>query len=453
MKKLFILFALILLLTPSAHATRKVLSWPANTPINVCVPSDANTDCGGGTGSSQWSDNAPNIYFSTGNVGLGSATPSQKLEVIGTVKAIQFIGDGSALTGIVTDSGWTHAGTVVYMSTSTNNVGIGTSVPLSRLSLVGAGTTSATNSLMIRDSLLNAKVTITDAGNVGVGSSAPEGALVVSGTGTNYYSTNVGIGTSTPNGALVVFGGNVGFGSTNPGSTLEVVGGGATSATSSVHVRDSALASKFIVNDAGNVGVGSSVPRQKVEVTGSVIVSANVGIGNTAPTQALVVTGAGTFSTNVGIGTTAVGSRLVVYGGNVGIGTTAPRQVLEVVGNIYNSGNIGVGTSAPLARLVVADGHLAFSQATPPVATTCGTSPTIVAKSTDSSGEVTCGTGSTKDCLITFNSAFNTAPHCVIQPEEAVGTFHYHSTTTTLTVTTQNNCDGADIDWICIDTQ
>lgn len=52
------------------------------------------------------------LQDTTGNVGLGTTVPAQKLDVVGTVKATAFSGDGSALTGIA----GTPAGAVVFFN-------------------------------------------------------------------------------------------------------------------------------------------------------------------------------------------------------------------------------------------------------------------------------------------------------------------------------------------------
>lgn len=75
-----------------------------------------------------------------GNVGIGTASPTEKLEVVGTVKATKFIGDGSMLTGIngggEPDSDWIIDGSNMYSGIS-GNVGIGIKRPGSKLEVNG----------------------------------------------------------------------------------------------------------------------------------------------------------------------------------------------------------------------------------------------------------------------------------------------------------------------------
>lgn len=49
---------------------------------------------------------------------------------------------------------------------------------------------------------------------------------------------------------------------------------------------------------------------------------------------------------------------------------------------------------------------------TAPALTSCGTSPSITGN--DMAGTVTMGTGTPTGCVITFNSAKSSAPHCVV---------------------------------------
>ena len=71
-----------------------------------------------------------------GNVGIGTTAPGYKLTVNGNFYATTLYGDGSNLTGIGA-GGWTDGGTSVYLGTSTDNVGIGTTNPVEKLEVAG----------------------------------------------------------------------------------------------------------------------------------------------------------------------------------------------------------------------------------------------------------------------------------------------------------------------------
>lgn len=70
------------------------------------------------------------------------------------------------------------------------------------------------------------------------------------------------------------------------------------------------------------------------------------------------------------------------------------------------------GTLLSFGHSASAPAHLASAQTTAPALTSCGTSPAITG--TDTAGTVTMGTGTPTGCVITFNVAYTTAPHCVV---------------------------------------
>jgi hypothetical protein len=345
-------------------------------------------------------------YFGNGNIGVGSSAPSQKIDVLGTVKATAFIGDGSGITGITSAGGWTQAGTNVYMTRSTDNVGIGSSVPRAKLEVAGNVYVSS--------------------GNIGIGTSVPQASLTVGSTGQFQVSPTGVLSLTT---ALTV--GNGGSGATTLTGVLK---GNAASAftamtgTPGYGTRWSdanTLGSALIYDNGVNVGIGSTVPQAKLDIEGSAYFgNGNIGVGSAVPSQKVDVVGtvkatafigdgsgitgiSGSVSglnigyiskaqtstvindsliyqstgNNIGIGTSTPDGKLVVYGGNVGVGSTSPTQAIDVIGtvkatafigdgsgltgvggwsrvgsNVYvanSSDNVGIGSSAPAVKFGV----------------------------------------------------------------------------------------------------
>lgn len=105
-----------------------------NAAGGFCIAGDCKTawsQVGGGT--SQWTTASPNIYYNTGNVGVGTATPGYKLDVAGTVNATGVSINGSPISA----SQWTTNGSNINYASG--NVGIGTDTPATKLHVMGDG--------------------------------------------------------------------------------------------------------------------------------------------------------------------------------------------------------------------------------------------------------------------------------------------------------------------------
>lgn len=80
-----------------------------------------------------------------------------------------------------------------------------------------------------------------------------------------------------------------------------------------------------------------------------------------------------------------------------------------------------------------------------PVLTTCGTTPTIVGN--DTVGKLTTG-GTATTCTITFTTAYNVAPACIIQPQG--GTVYPTFTTSTTAITITVDVAATVYNYICL---
>jgi hypothetical protein len=315
--------------------------------------------------------------------------------------------------------GWTDGGSAVYLTTTSDKVGIGTSSPAVKLHVVGDGVNAA--AFM--------------SGNVGIGTTAPnaqlhvasdaqiDGGLSVGFAGdgqddrlyvgdANYYFD---LGNAIAGSALIGFDSNDYLEYNRAGNRYSFFVGGTemtridSSALYANVIRDVSGGNDILQDDAGNVGIGTTAPGAKLHVAGNgttsaVFSSGNVGIGTTSPGNTLdvvggikvtgltsgsgsalcldgsnniitCVTGAGGLSGSGAVNQLAffdtansVTSDSNLYWNNTtkqfGIGTTAPTVRLQVQGDgtysgVFMGGNVGIGTTAPGYQLhVVGNGYI-----------------------------------------------------------------------------------------------
>ena len=212
-------------------------------------------------GSSQWLNNGSNIYFSTGNVGVGTSNPSYKLDVNagattnGNLMMSNTVGGGVIVFQDIHHSIWGRRGyngntdtiqfreygqvefwtggligsqTQRMIITSTGDVGIGTGSPTAKLNV--SGTTDLFGNVRVGGSSSSTAFNI-DLGTTGAGGSR---AGYLYGDGTTMYLTNqqnggINFGTNnTWDRMVVTAAGDVGVGTASPGYKLDVNGSFAT---------------------------------------------------------------------------------------------------------------------------------------------------------------------------------------------------------------------------------
>jgi hypothetical protein len=277
-----------------------------------------------GTPDADWTISGNHMYSAVpGSVGIGTSSPENKLHIAGDVKATTYYGDGSHLTGIsgTTDNDWTINGDDIYHETG--NVGIGTASPTAPLTIQTIPGTdvefssSGSNADMVASGQFNigtsgiqnlhlmtgylTRMCVTGTGQVGIGTTSPTQQLDVNGAinATTYYgdgSNLTGI-SSTPDGDWTISGdhvyhetGNVGIGTTDPIlGRLEAVGftcpgvygasnnyagvlGSSSNAQGVLGVSTSGHAGYFLgdVYVYGKTGIGVETPAAKLDVNGDI---------------------------------------------------------------------------------------------------------------------------------------------------------------------------------------
>jgi hypothetical protein len=243
-------------------------------------------------GASAWSLNGSVVYYTDGNVGIGTTNPSQKLHVDGTILS-SGVSTTDATIGTLTTTTLLTTNVSTTNATASNLVGTAATI----------GTLTTTTLLTTNVSTTNVSTTNATASNL-VGTAATIGSII----GTTLLTTNV----STTNV------------STTNATASNLVGTAATIGTLTATTLGATIIS------AGSLHIGGTLT--VVNITSTNVLNTNISASNIFSTNA-------TISNLVANGDSNTMGSIITTGGNVGIGVN-PSFRLHVSGDIFATGNV-----------------------------------------------------------------------------------------------------------------
>ena len=207
------------------------------------------------------------VVNNLGNLGIGTTNPTSKLTVVGNVlvsgvvTATSFSGDGSQLTGIVAGA------SAISISTNTTNQSQFIPYATSTGSVAGFGVTTgglvfnpSTTRLGIGTINARANLDVTDSILISTGVAQTAGFLIKS-----YTQSNGAISFEDVN-------------NTNPRFSID------RDTSYLFKINDTGFATKLIVANSGNLGVGTTNPTSKLHIIGDALITgiSTVGLGDTS---------------------------------------------------------------------------------------------------------------------------------------------------------------------------
>lgn len=299
-----------------------------------------------------------NIFTTGGNVGFGTTSPVQRLDVNGNLNITgNFYQNGSVYSG---STQWGSTGANIYFNTG--NVGIGSTAPRSNLTLASS-VSAAAQSTVSNASIFSAY----GPGGGGTGLNLDLSTYVptlgtlpttrINLTDDANFSSNINVLTKQPGTVgnalisrlyIVSTTGNIGINTTNPGTRLDI-NGAANLTSGSLRITSIGSTTASGVQATGSIHITNPISLSHLYygITGTGVDSVS-GVGSNNPQVGMLFSGNASQGTYIHLLTSnayvnGAQQRLTIRpDGNVGIGTTNPTNTLQVNGSITHGGGYAV---------------------------------------------------------------------------------------------------------------